>query len=325
MSRGIDRQPIFSDDRDRYHFIELLETATQRYHVRLHAYVLMSNHFHLLLETPEGNQAVFMQWLKLAYSMWHNVRHDRVGPLFQGRYRSIPVEDANWIYALSLYLHLNPLRLAHFKLSRLERQGESQELKPLSREEATRRLRELRTYPWSSYRAYAGYGHVPEWLTTQALLERAGNARSYRKDVSQRLTSGEPGDVLERLRDAVAIGTEQFRARIKSTLAAADRDIAGRREGRRKIPFEKVIASVESVLGETVRRGSRGGTGRDIVLLLARDHSGLSLREIGEKMGGLDYGTVHMSIRRLLAKMEKEKRLRRVIRESECRLLNVET
>jgi chromosomal replication initiation ATPase DnaA len=104
---------------------------------------------------------------------------------------------------------------------------------------------------------------------------------------------------------------------IKAKLAGADRDIAGRREARRKIPFEKVIASVESVLGCPVRMESRGGAGRDMVMLLARNHCGMSLLEIGATMGNIDYGTVHMSIRRLLAKIEKEKNLRRIVTESE--------
>src|SRR5512146_3027696 len=169
MSRGLNRDRIFVDNRDREHFLELLDEAVKRYHVRLHAYVLMDNHFHLLIETPKGNLATCMQWSKQSYSMWHNIRHDRVGPLFQGRYRSVPVEDASWIYELSLYIHLNPLRLAKFKLSRIEREGASREVwKPLGRKEATRRLRELRSYRWGSYRGYAGYESTPSWLSTQA-------------------------------------------------------------------------------------------------------------------------------------------------------------
>jgi chromosomal replication initiation ATPase DnaA len=78
-------------------------------------------------------------------------------------------------------------------------------------------------------------------------------------------------------------------------------------------------------MGEPVRRGTRGGKGRDVAMLLARDHCGMSLREIGKAMGGLDYGTVHMSIRRLLAKTEKEKYLQNVVKTSESKILNVET
>ena len=106
------------------------------------AVVLMDNHFHLLVETPEGNLSASLQWLKQAYSIWHNLKHDRVGPLFQGRFKSVPVEDGGWAYELSLYLHLNPLRLARFKLGRVERQaGAVVPEKDPTRKEATRLLR----------------------------------------------------------------------------------------------------------------------------------------------------------------------------------------
>ena len=147
MSRGINREPIFGDDRDRGHFLELLETAVERYRIRLHAYVLMDNHFHLLVETPEGNLSASLQWIKQAYSMWYNVKHNRVGPLFQGRFRSVPVEDGGWAYELSQYIHLNPLRLARFKLSRVERQAGAVQPEALpTREEATALRQELRGY-----------------------------------------------------------------------------------------------------------------------------------------------------------------------------------
>jgi REP element-mobilizing transposase RayT len=323
MSRGTERRSIFADDHDRRHFLELLKEAVKRYRVRIHAYVLMSNHFHLLIETPEANQAAFMQWVKLSYAMWYNVRHDRVGSLFQGRYRSIPVEDASWIYELSLYMHLNPLRLARFKLSRIEREGESREpWKPLGREEATRRLRELRTYRWSSYRHYAGYESAPAWLTTLALIERAGSGRLYRKEVMKRLTAGEPPDSLEHLRDALAIGAETFKARMKAKLREADRETENRREGRKKIALETVISVVEKILGEPVRREKWGGVARNIVLKVARDVCGMTLKELGAQMGGIDYVTVHSSIRRLDAQVRKDKKLREKVAKIETRLQN---
>jgi hypothetical protein len=258
--------------------------------------------------------------------MWYNVRHDRVGPLFQGRYRSIPVEDAAWIYELSLYVHLNPLRLARFKLSRIEREGESREpWKPLGREEATRRLRALRTYRWSSYRAYGGYESAPKWLTTQAILERAVQAKGYRQDIVNRLTAGEAPDRLERLRDALAIGAEAFKARMKEKLRKADREIANRRDGRGKFPLETVIAAVEKGMGETVRREKWGGVGRNIVLKIARNLCGMTLRELGEQMGGIDYVTVHSSIRRLEEKARKDRNLRNLIAGIQREMQNAKT
>lgn len=317
MSRGVNRNAIFLDDRDREHFLELLAGAVRRYRVRLHAYVLMDNHFHLLVETPEGNLSACMQWIKQSYSMWHNVRHDRVGPLFQGRYRCVSVEDAGWIYELSLYLHLNPLRLARFKLSKMDRQDEKAgSEKPLSRSEVKRRLRQLRTYRWSSYRAYGGYTRPPEWLTQAAVWERAGGReprKAYRKDILARLVGDEPGGVLELLRDQMAIGTETFKEGIRALLGAADREVVGHRTGMAIVPLERVIEGVEAETGETVRMEKWGGLGRNLVLKAAWDTGGWTLKELGRRMGGLDYTSVHMAIRRLEAKLVQDSSLQRCL------------
>ena len=89
FGRGLERRAIFGDDRDREHLLELLADLSGRYRIRIHAYALMENHYHAILQTPEANLSRGMQWLHGAYSVWYNARHHRVGPLFQGRYRAI--------------------------------------------------------------------------------------------------------------------------------------------------------------------------------------------------------------------------------------------
>lgn len=87
-----------------------------RFSLRLHAYVLMSNHYHLLLETPEGNLSRAMQWFNVSYTVWFNRRHGRCGHLFQGRFKAILVDAAERGAQLSRYLHLNPVRVERFGL-----------------------------------------------------------------------------------------------------------------------------------------------------------------------------------------------------------------
>ena len=111
-SRGQERRPIFLDDRDREHFLELLEVMVSRFRVRVHAYVLMDNHYHLLLETPEANLSRAIQWLNVSYAAWFNCRHRRSGHLTQGRFKAILVEQTAWALELSVYVHLNPVRVA---------------------------------------------------------------------------------------------------------------------------------------------------------------------------------------------------------------------
>lgn len=96
-ARGNERRAIYRGDSDRFHFLELLAELNERFGSRVHAYVLLDNHFHLLLETPEPNLSRTMQWLGVSYSIWFNQRHGRAGHLFQGRFKAVVVEDdAGW-------------------------------------------------------------------------------------------------------------------------------------------------------------------------------------------------------------------------------------
>jgi REP element-mobilizing transposase RayT len=112
FSRGLNRMVIYTDDRDREHFVELLAAAVGRYGLRLHAYALLDNHYHLLVQTPAANLSRAMQWLNLSYAAWFAARHGWQGPVFQRPYRDVPVENGALAYELSLYVHLNPLRIA---------------------------------------------------------------------------------------------------------------------------------------------------------------------------------------------------------------------
>ena len=93
-ARGNERRAVFRDDQDRRRFLELLEEWVERFGLRLHAYVLMDNHYHLLVQTPQANLSQAMQWLQVSYTVGFNRRHRRVGHLFQGRFRAVLVDEA---------------------------------------------------------------------------------------------------------------------------------------------------------------------------------------------------------------------------------------
>src|SRR5213594_3117448 len=90
-ARGNERRDIFRDDKDRRHFLELLEEVVSMFAVRLHAYVLMSNHYHLLVEITEANLSRAIHWLNVSYTVWFNRRHGRSGHFFEGRFKSVLV------------------------------------------------------------------------------------------------------------------------------------------------------------------------------------------------------------------------------------------
>jgi putative transposase len=93
MARGHNRERVFADDQDFAHFLELLAMGRERFRIRVYAYCLMPNHYHLLLGTPEGNLSRAMQWVNGSYGIWHGRRHGRVGHLFAGRFKAVLVED----------------------------------------------------------------------------------------------------------------------------------------------------------------------------------------------------------------------------------------
>ncbi len=109
-SRGNERKNIFKSQRDREQFLRYLESATERYGAKIHVYCLMSNHYHLLLETPLANLSQIMRHINGAYTTYFNIKRERAGHLFQGRYKAILVEMDEYAQELSRYIHLNPVR-----------------------------------------------------------------------------------------------------------------------------------------------------------------------------------------------------------------------
>lgn len=175
VNRGINRAGIFCDQGDYEHLMGLLAKVSQRYAFEVHGYVLMDNHYHLIVRVPEGNLSRGMQWLNVSYSIWFNRRHDRVGPLFQGRFKSVPVEGGGWLYRLSQYVHLNPVRVKWLGLDKQGRRLEGLGMKQAaSAAEAASRLKVLREHGWSSCRACAVYSRGAEWLHQETILARAG-------------------------------------------------------------------------------------------------------------------------------------------------------
>ena len=311
-SRGQERQAIFRDDKDWRHFLKLLEATIERYRVRIHAYVLMKNHYHLIVETPEANLSRAMQWLNVSYGVWFNRRHGRVGHLVQGRFKAIVLENAGWGLDLSVYVHLNPVRVAGLGLSKPERKAESAGVAaPPSREMVTRRLEVLRGYVWSSYRAYAGYGKAPLWLERKSLLQRAGKGEeSYRKLVEGRLKDGEKESPWGELKAGIALGTRAFADKLRKGLVIG-RETAGKRFLRRRFTFEEARQTVEQVKGEKWAdfADRHGDNGRALVYKAARDYAGMTMAEIGAECDGVDYAAVGMAIRRLEHKLKQDKTL----------------
>lgn len=207
--RGNAKDTVFLVHADYERFLEQLQDALEQDKVVLYAYVLMPNHYHLLVETPRGNVQKFMQRLNTAYGMYFRFKHNRSGHCFQGRYGAKLVEGNEYLVRLTRYIHLNPVKTQRFK------DAGHREKKAF-----------LEGYHWSSYRGYAGLGEKSDWVNYRWLklmgrMTDKGNQTAYRKYIDQML--GAEDEVLAQGRkySIYSIGDEKFAEQTKSDMDAA--------------------------------------------------------------------------------------------------------
>ena len=165
----------------------------------------------------------------------------------------------------------------------------------------------------TSYRAYAGYASKQEWLSTEVLLGRAGGKEKYRRFVSGYVTRGLNPDEFKGLGGRLAIGGTAFVEGAKKLIGKVSKEQPDRKILRRTASWDKIMRAVEAEVGEAYNEFSprHGHPGRDIVFHLARERSGLTLREIGELAGGLEYRTVGQSIQRFNERLKKDRSMRK--------------
>jgi hypothetical protein len=299
-----------------------------------HGYVLMDNHYHALLQTLEPNLGGAMHWLQTSYSVWYNRRHRRVGPLFQGRYKAVVVDPERWGLSLSRYLHLNPVRTRRLGLSKGERQaGRAGAGEEPSQAQVERRVRELREYRWSSYRAYVGLEAAPAWLKVREVLSLGGWAgglharqKAYREYVEEAVREGLEEKPWEEVRGQLVLGGEELVEEVRQALRADARE-QPQHEGLVDRPsMREVIGAVEKLKGEKWEAfvDRYGDWGRDVALYVGRRACGLGLRQLGAEAGGMDYAAVSAAIKRVEGRLGQERKLTAAVGRIE-RTLNIET
>jgi REP element-mobilizing transposase RayT len=319
--RGNARGKLFLDGSDRRRFVELLSAVESRYGLEVHGYVLMSNHYHLLLRMKqESGLSAGMQWLGVSYTVWFNRRHRRSGHLLEGRFKAILVEFDTRGAALSRYLHLNPVRMRRYGLDKRARAAERVGVNKETTSEMVReRLKALSSYPWSSYRNYF-QGKGPSWLHREAILSRFGRgARSralYRRYVEEAIRSGHEESPLEEVKAGFVLGGEEFLEEIRARIRGDAREQPGLKEIVRPLHFEDIVRVVSNHKGENWDEYSsrRGDWGRDMVLLLARENTMMTNRELAERAGGIDDSAVAQAVRRLTRRIQENASLTRTWR-----------
>jgi hypothetical protein len=287
-----------------------------------------------MVETPERSLSRAMHWLNVSYSVWYNRRHRRVGHLFQGRYGAVVVEAAAWGLKLSRYVHLNPVRMWQMGLGKDTQQASRMGVGPAPQhEEAERRVVRLREYPWSSYRAYAGLAVAPAWLNCGTVLgliggrAQAEQRRAYRRYVEEAARTGLPERPWEHLVGQVLLGAEEFCERIRKGLRGEAQEQPSLRALRQRPDWQQVVRAVEAVKGEQWEafRDRHGDLARDMAMYLGRKEGGLSLKELGAKVGGLDYRTVGWAIARFGRRVAADRRLGQELERARDNIKNPET
>ena len=291
LSRGNEKREIFRDEKDYLKFLDTLGKMVERFKLEIHAYVLMKNHYHLLIRTKEANLSRAIQWLGVSYSGWFNRRHQRSGHLFQGRFKSFLIENERYLSAMCHYIHGNPLRAGL--------------------------ARRLSDYRWSSYQAYADKSHPLRWLTTELVLGMyGGSRRRFIREQHFYLRGGE--NLLGDLRHGLYLGSEGFSEECIERV---------RRERHREKPQYKLLLKGRDIrdlaleilerLGEKVPDKilgyrKRHSLNRDLAIYVLYQRGVYRNEEIGEVFG-IGYTAVSEAVKRGREYLRLDKQLEKTV------------
>lgn len=244
-SRGDGQEDVYLDDNDREIYIEVLRDVQQRFNWTIHAYCLMSNHYHLLIETPDSNLAKGMRHLNGVYTQKFNRSHKRVGHVFQGRYKAILVQKESYLLELSRYIVLNPVR--------------------------AQMVRAAKDWPWSSYRATAGLVKSEKWLTVDWILaafsrKKAEAVKRYRVFVSEGRNQPKPWN---ELRNQIYLGDEAFVEEMQCKIAP-------------ETSLSEIPSSQKRQVPKPLAYYDEKYRGRNKAILKAYESGGYSMKDIGD-------------------------------------------
>ena len=298
MSRGNERQPIVRDDADRQRRLDWLRRTVETYGWRLHAFVLMTNHDHLFVETREANLGAGMQYLNGSYTSYFNRRNRRVGHLFQGRFRGHLIEEEGYFLEVSRYIHLNPVRAGL-----VERPEQ---------------------WPWSSYPGYRQKRRVLNWVSYSAVLGEFGRGDAGRRAYARFVHAGmsePPRSPFSEAMGGLLLGSVGFVERVRKLLddRPLDTAVPQLKALRHRPSLEKIVAVVATHFGGDQTRWTTGrrsdDAGRAVAACLGR-RFGYAATEVAQALGYRSHGSVRNALTRVesgsqelqesLAKLDKK-------------------
>jgi len=310
------RSHLFLDDKDRQRFVDRLGERVEQHNIRLYLFVCMTNHFHVVFETPGANCGKFMQSLSTAYTVYYNLRHRRHGHLLDGRYKAKLVEGDDYLLALTRYVHLNPVRVGSVKDMPIEE-----------------KIKYLRSYRWSTYQSYTGRRKGLEFVEYGPVLaQMSGSRREWPRRYREFVESGlaeDDEDFKTALKESPrSIGSDGFRAWVdelhQELIENHDvpEDISFRRITEPLTPESviEVLAKVFSVGEGEFRHRKRNSLLRGIAARCLIRYAGQNQREVA---GFLDAGSgsaISKQLKRLSEMLPTDRRLCRLMGKAEKQL-----
>lgn len=303
--RGNEKRKIFFSRKDYEKFKEYLSGAVDKFGFILHSYVLMSNHYHLIIETPEKNLSKIMHHINSSYTTYINIKRKRSGHLLQGRFKSIVVDKDSYLLELSRYLHLNPVRA---KMAQLPED-----------------------YRYSSYGSYTTNA-VDKLVTTTTILEmlapRPDVARKkYKSFVESALDEGSESPLIK-VYGGIILGSVDF---IKEALGKIEIErlekveTSNRRSLKASLLPEEVVSTTcahHGLLPEEITSTDRNDV-RKKCLYLLKKHTSAANREIGELLGGMGAATVAKAYQRFARELAGDALLKKELRELQSQMSHV--
>jgi REP element-mobilizing transposase RayT len=306
--RGNQRLKIFGDDKDRKRFLKTLRESAEAFNVEVHCYVLLRNHFHFLLRTPEANLGRFMHRFNTAYITYYNLRHHRSGHLYQGRYKAILVEADEYLLELSRYIHLNPVRFKKYRDTPIEEKSKI-----------------LKDYSWSSLPGYLKIQGRDDFMRHNVVLAYMGGDNKkgrirYRDFVLRGLTR-KLANPLAEVKAGAILGNDSFVVWVKEQFmdikSLKEKDYPGLKELKKSVSVEEIAIAVAKEYGtypeKILRAHSKRREARQVLIELSyqTNFRKKSLMQLGEELGGVGGDSIAHTHKRIQKKMKEDKKFAR--------------
>jgi putative transposase len=301
--RGNERKDIYQDSEDRRIFKSKLKVSQEIYSVELLGYVLMSNHFHLLIHTPQGNLAEFMRHFNISYTSAFNRRHQRCGHLYQGRYKAFIIDADNYLLAVSRYIHLNPIRTENHAGNTAEEQWAA-----------------LQKYEDSSLAGYCRENQKEEFVNYRLVLGYLGGDNGkgrmgYKNFMLAGICSEVESPIIKGCGSGI-IGEDEFIEWIKGNVLKDKGDMREQpalKKFRKRLKPQAVIEGFVEITGKQPQELlQRGGSVSERALLMEVLYRCCEITQpdIGRLVGGVDYSAVSQARKRLREKMSNDEKLK---------------